>query len=92
MTDGEKMTIYERRKYLRRMQKRYQKADRKEQVRLLDDMVLVTDLHRKGLIRLTSGTLERTPQRRQQDRTYSRRWMTPCGFLPRLRTTSALND
>ena len=42
-----KMTIDERRKYLRRMKKRYVKADRKERGRPLDGMEAVTELRRK---------------------------------------------
>ncbi len=37
MEDKEKMTVDERYKYLRQMQKRYKKAGRKERNRLLDD-------------------------------------------------------
>ena len=38
MSGEEKMTIDEKRKYLRRMEKHYQKADRQEKGRLLDEM------------------------------------------------------
>jgi hypothetical protein len=47
-----KMTIEERYQYLRRMKKRYQKANRQERSRLLDEMEAYTGLHRKSLIRL----------------------------------------
>jgi hypothetical protein len=70
MSIEDKMTIDERRKYLRRMEKRYRQADRKERGRLLDEMEAVTDLHRKSLIRLLKGGLERRPRRRQRGRTY----------------------
>ena len=70
MSNTDKMTIDERLKYLRRMKKRYLKASRKERGQLLHEMEIVTDLHRKSLIRLMNGTLERTPRRRQRDRTY----------------------
>ena len=53
----DKMTIDERRKYLRRMKKRYEQAGRKERGRLLDEMGAVTELHRKSLIRLMNGSL-----------------------------------
>jgi hypothetical protein len=66
----EKMTIDERRKYLRKMRARYVKARRREQSRLLDEMQAVTGLHRKSLIRLMGGTLERKPRTRQRGRTY----------------------
>ena len=51
MPTEDKMTIDESRKYLRKMQKRYAQANRKERGRLLDEMEAVTDMHRKGLIR-----------------------------------------
>jgi hypothetical protein len=70
MTTEDKMTIDERRKYLRKMQKRYLQADRKEKGRLLDEMEAITELHRKSLIRLMNGSLERKPRQRQRGRTY----------------------
>jgi hypothetical protein len=70
MSIEDKMTIDERRKYLRKMQERYLQADRKERGQLLDEMEAVTEFHRKNLIRLMSGTLARQPRRRQRGRTY----------------------
>ena len=70
MSIEDRMTIDERRKYLRTMQKRYQQADRKGRGQLLDEMETVTALHRKSLIRLMKGDLARTPRRRQRSRTY----------------------
>lgn len=70
MSTEEKMNIDERRKYLRRMQTLYAKADRKERGRLLSDMEVVTELHRKSLIRLMNGDLERKPRRKQRGKTY----------------------
>jgi len=70
MSTGDKMNIDERRKYLRRMKKRYEQANRKERGRLLDEMEAVTELHRKSLIRLMNGSLERRPRCRQRGRTY----------------------
>ena len=70
MSTDDKMTIDERRKYLRRMKKRYIKADRKERGRLLDEMEALTELHRKSLIRLMRGSLERKPRRQQRGCTY----------------------
>ena len=70
MTMEDKMTIDERRKYLRRMKKRYLQADREEKERLLDEMEAVTELHRKSLIRLMNGSLERQPRQKQRGRTY----------------------
>ena len=70
MSIEDKMTIDERRKYLRKMQERYLQADRKERGQLLDEMETVTDLHRKSLIRLMKGSLARQPRRRQRSRTF----------------------
>ena len=70
MSTQDKMTIDERRKYLRTMKKRYVKAGRKEQVHLLDEMEVVTGLHRKSLIRLMEGSLGRNPRHKQRGRTY----------------------
>ena len=70
MPNEEKMTLSERRKYLRLIRKRYVKASRLERGRLLDEMEAVTRLHRKSLIRLMSGSLERKVRRKQRGRTY----------------------
>jgi hypothetical protein len=66
MSSDDKMSIEERRKYLRRMKKRYTQATRKERGQLLDEMEVVTELHRKSLIRLMNGRLERKPRRKQR--------------------------
>ena len=71
MPTGEKMTIDERRKYLRIMRERYLLADRQERGGLLDEMVDVTKLDRKTLIRLMKGRLERQPRRKQRGRIYT---------------------
>lgn len=70
MSTQDKMTIDERRKYLCTMKKRYVKAGRKERTQLLGEMEAVTGLHRKSLIRLMNGSLERKPRRKQRGRTY----------------------
>jgi len=70
MSTEEKMNINERRKYLRRMKKRYVKANRSEKGRLLDEMEAITELHRKSLIRLMNGSLERKKRQRQRGCTY----------------------
>jgi len=66
----EQMTINERRKYLRVVQKRYAKADKVTRGYLLDEMEAVTGLHRKSLIRLMASELKRKPRRRQRGRQY----------------------
>jgi hypothetical protein len=70
MSTEEKMTVDERRKYLRKMKKRYVKAGRKEQGRLLGEMEAVTGMHRKSLSRLMNGSLERKPRCRQRGESY----------------------
>jgi hypothetical protein len=70
----EKMTIDERYKYLRQMQKRYRRAERPEKSRLLDEMEAVTGLPRQHLTRLMKGMLERKARRRQRGARWQRRW------------------
>jgi hypothetical protein len=70
MSDEEKMTIDERRKYLRRMKKRYEKGGKKERGKLLDEMEAVTELDRKTLIRLMKGPLTRKRRLKQRGRSY----------------------
>jgi hypothetical protein len=70
MSTTEQMTINERYKYLRRMQRRYQQASRLERQALLDEMQKVTELHRKSLTRLMHGSLERQVCTTQRGRTY----------------------
>jgi len=70
MSNAEKMTIDERRKYLRLVKPRYRKAGRKERGQLLDEMEAVTGLNRKTLTRLMNGSLERKPRSREREKTY----------------------
>lgn len=70
MITEDKMTIDERRKYLRRVKPRYVKATRQERSRLLDEMMYITSLDRKTLIRLLASNLERKPRQRQRGRSY----------------------
>lgn len=65
----ETMTINERYKYLRVMQKRYRKADKESRSALLDEMETATGLHRKSLIRLLKGNLIRKKRKKQRGRT-----------------------
>jgi hypothetical protein len=64
------MSIDERYQYLRRMQTRYQQADRETKQQLLDEMAAYTGLHRKSLIRRLSSSLQRQPRRRERDTVY----------------------
>ncbi len=66
----ETMTIDERYKYLRKMQRCYRKASRTERSIFLDEMEVITGLHRKSLIRLVKGTLTWKKRHRQRGRTY----------------------
>ena len=71
MLDVPQMTLTERRTYLARMQPRYRLADRPERSRVLDEMIAVTGLHRKSLVRLlNTGSLARRPRTTQRQRTY----------------------
>jgi hypothetical protein len=70
MSEDEKMSINERRKYLGLIQKRYIKASKVERTQLLDEMEAVTDLHRKSLIRLMASDMKRTPRQRHRGRQY----------------------
>jgi len=70
MSDDEKMTIEERRKYLRKMKRRYEEGTKKERGKLLDEMEVVTGQHRKGLIRLMKGSLARKRRMKQRGKSY----------------------
>jgi len=70
MSTEDEMSIDEERKYLRKMKKRYVKADRKERGQLLDEMEAITGKHRKTLTRLMNGSLERKPRRKQRGKIY----------------------
>jgi hypothetical protein len=54
------------------MEKRYVKADKKEQGRLLDEMEKVTGMHRKSLIRRMNNGLVRKPRSTERRETYGR--------------------
>ena len=70
MNPEDKMTIEERYQYLGRMKKRYQKADRRERSKLLDEMEAYTGLHRKSIIRLVGTELQRRPPSRERGYIY----------------------
>ena len=66
MPSDEKMSVDERRKYLKLVAPRYVKARRAERSKLLTEMREVTGLHRKSLLRLMHMPgLERAPRRRR---------------------------
>ena len=63
MPGDEKMSVDERRKYLKLVAPRYARAGRVERSALLTEMGAVTGLHRKSLLRLLHGpTLDRAPK------------------------------
>jgi len=66
----EKMTIEERYKYLRKMQKRYKKAGKQGKSQLLEEMEEVTNLHRKSLIRLMGKLIVRKERLRERGTSY----------------------
>jgi len=70
MDKEEKMTLPERRKYLKMQQKRYERADKAEQTKLLNEMQVITGLHRKTLIRLMKSDLERKKRQKQRGKEY----------------------
>ena len=72
MAAHEPMSIDERRKYLTKMEPLYRKGGKPERGRLLDEMEVVTGMHRKSLTRLLRrGTsLERNPWRGRRKRVY----------------------
>ena len=70
MANDDKMTLQERDKYLRRMQKRYRKADKDTKGKLLDEMETVTELHRKSLTRLMGSNIRRKPRLGRRGPTY----------------------
>jgi hypothetical protein len=81
MATEDTMTIDEMYKYLRRMRSRYNKADRVKKGELLSEMEAVTGRHRKSLIRLLGGSLERSPRRKQRTRTYKANFDRALGVI-----------
>ena len=64
MPSDERMSVDERRKYLKLVARRYLKAGRRDRSELLTEMEAVTGLHRKSLVRLMNApSLERAPKR-----------------------------
>src|SRR5436189_566998 len=71
MPTRDEMTIDERRKYVKLMAPRYQRAKRKERSQLLSEMEQVSKLHRKHLIRLLNGeSLDRKKRSTPRSRSY----------------------
>ena len=70
MFADEKMSVDERRKVLKKLQKRYREASRTEKGQLLDQLEKMLEMHRNSLGRLLNGDLKRQPRRQQRGRTY----------------------
>ena len=70
MTAEDKMSIEERRQYLKRMQKRYAKANQQEKTMLLNEMVQYTGMHRVSIKRLMNGNLARKRRSRERGTVY----------------------
>jgi len=69
MPVDEKMSVNERRKYLKMEAARYKHCDRQGRGELLTEMAMITKLHRKSLIRLMNlPSLERSPRKAQPRR------------------------
>jgi len=68
--EPEPMSLPERYKYLRLLQPNYLAANRRGRSQLLDEAERVTKLHRKTVIRLLRGHLQRKPRTRQRGRSY----------------------
>ncbi len=82
MPNEEKMSVDERRKYLKMVAPRYARAGRKERGQLLTEMGNVTKLHRKSLVRLMNApSLERSPRKPRFRR---RRYGAPIADMVRL--------
>jgi len=73
METGKRMSRRSRRDYLQSIYARYQKADRREKRRILDEFCANCRYHRKHAIRLLNRALPRGPSRprpRKRGRTY----------------------
>ena len=64
------MSITARRMYLSIVSLRYVKADKAERTRLLGEMQIITEMHRKSLLRLIKGDRTRHPRPTQRGCTY----------------------
>ena len=64
------MTVNERYKYLRKMRERYQEVGRQQRGKLLDEMQVVTGMHRKSLLRLMHSRLVRQERKRERQKAY----------------------
>jgi hypothetical protein len=70
MIETERMTINERREYIYKMWGRYREAPKGEKAKLLDEIEVVTGMHRKSIIRILKGRLSRKKRERERGRAY----------------------
>ena len=70
MSETEPMNINERRKYLNKMWGRFKRANKREKIKLLDEMEAVIGMHRKSIIRILNNQLSRKKRSRERGRTY----------------------
>lgn len=70
MSEKDPMNVNERRKYLDKMWGIYRQASKSEKGRLLDEMEVVTGLHRKSILRILKGRLSRKKRTRERGREY----------------------
>ena len=70
MSETEPMNINERRKYLNKMWGRYKRANKREKIKLLDEMEAVIGMHRKSIIRILNNQLSRKKRSGERGRTY----------------------
>ena len=72
------------REYVARQRDRYRKAGRAEKGRILDEVVAVTEYHRKSAVRLLSGRSERVREAVWAGRSSTaRRWQPQPGWSMR---------
>ncbi len=81
MPTEERMNIEERLKYLRLERPHYEKANRKERSRLLDEMERITGLDRKTIIRRMNGILVRKKRTQQRSRVYGTEMESALGII-----------
>lgn len=70
MSETDPMTIDERRKYIHKMWGRYRAAGKSEKTKLLNEIIAVTGMHRKAVIRILNGRLSRKKRSRERGREY----------------------
>jgi hypothetical protein len=81
MPTQERMNIEERLRYLRLERPYYEKANRKERSRLLDEMERITGLDRKTIIRRMNGILVRKKRTQQRSRVYGTEMEAALGII-----------